>query len=190
MINNIDLSRYEGLTVQETLSSILSENGLTDEETQAKRDLFLQELPYAHYNVAGHDKVVLMDGAKELLHNIREKGYVIGAATGQLENILRNMFDRAGINYDSYFKFGTYGDASEHIPKIIETSADIANRDFLADKQHITFISSSKDHVIAAHDLGINAIGVVTDERSRKELGRLTVGNVAKSLKDCERFLK
>jgi hypothetical protein len=51
-------------------------------------------------------------------------------------------------------------------------------------------MSSSKDHVVAAQSLGIIAIGVVTDERSRKEMEGLTKGNVAKKLKDCEKWLK
>ncbi|MGD0510645.1 MAG: HAD hydrolase-like protein [Candidatus Micrarchaeaceae archaeon] len=190
MIDDIDLSKYEGMTVQETVEGILSANGLNEEEINAKRGLFLQELPYNHYNVAGHDKVELIDGAKDLLQHAHKRGYVIGAATGQLEGILRNMFDRAELNYDSYFKFGTYGDASTHIKEIIETSIDVAHRDFLADRQNIIFMSSSKDHVVAAQSLGIIAIGVVTDERSRKEMEGLTKGNVAKKLKDCEKWLK
>ncbi len=190
MIDDVDLSKYEGMTVQETVTDILSKNGLTNEDIRKKMDLFLQELPYAHYNVAGHDKAVLIDGAKDLLHKIHRKGYMMGAATGQLERILRNMFDRAGLEYDSYFKFGTYGDASEHMPRIIETAIDVAHRNFLADKGHVAFISSSKEHVSAAHALGINAIGVITDERSRNELEALGKGSVVRHLKDCERFLK
>lgn len=190
MIDDIDLSQYESLTVQETLIEILSKNGLTKDEIYKKHELFLQELPYAHYNVAGHDKVVLVDGAKELLHNLHRKGYIMGVATGQLERILRNMFDRAGLKYDSYFKFGTYGDASEHISKIIETSVDIAHRDFLADKHHITFISNSRDHVAAAHALGLNTIGVITDQHSKKDLERVGTGRVVKNLKECEKLLR
>ena len=176
--------------MQEALIDILEKNGLTREQIYAKHELFLNELPYAHYNVAGHDKVVLIDGAKGLLHNLHNKGYVMGSASGQLERILRNMFERAQINYDSYFKFGTYGDASEHISKIIETSIDVAHKDFLVDKHHITFISSSANHVRAAQALGINAIGVITDEHSKKELENIGVPHVVKSLKDCEKLLK
>lgn len=190
MIDDIDLSKYEGQTVQETVEAILKGYGLTDQEIDAKRALFVQELPYNHYNVAGHDKIELIDGAKDLLQHAHKRGYVIGAATGQLETILRNMFDRAGLTYDSYFKFGTYGDASVHIKEIIETSIDVAHKDFLAERQNIVFISSSKDHVVAAQGLGITAVGVITDERSRKEMEQLKSGNVAKKLKDCEKWLK
>ena len=189
-IDNIDLAAYEGMTVQESLIDILEKNGLTRDQIYEKHELFLNELPYAHYNVAGHDKVVLLEGAKGLLYTLHKKGYVLGSASGQLERILRNMFERAGLNYDSYFKFGTYGDASEHMSKIIETSIDVAHKDFLVDKHHITFISSSRTAVTAAHALGINVIGVITDEHSKRELANIGVGNIAKNLKDCEKFLK
>ncbi len=189
-IDDINLSLYEGLTVQETLIEILSKNGLSKDQIHEKHELFLQELPYAHYNVAGHDSAVLIDGAKGLLQSIHKKGYVMGAATGQLERILRNQFERAGLNYDSYFKFGTYGDSNEHISKIIETSIDVAHKDFKSDKHHITFVSNVKGHISAAHALGINAIGVITDAYSRKELENVGVATVVKNLKDCEKFLK
>lgn len=189
-IDNIDLSKYEGMTVQERLIDILSKNGLTMDEIYAKHELFLEELPYVHYNVAGHDKVVLIDGAKDLLNNLHRKGYVLGAATGQLERILRNMFDRASFSYDSHFKFGTYGDASEKISKIIEASIDVAHKEYKADKHHISFISNTKRHIAVAHSLGINAIGVITDAYSKKDLENVGVAQVVKSLRDCNSLLK
>lgn len=189
-IEDLDLSAYEGYTVQEALIDILSKNGLSMDDIYDKHVLFLQELPYAHYNVAGHDNVVLIEGAKELIGYLHRKNYIMGAASGQLERILRNMFDRANMRYDSYFKFGVYGDANEHITKIIETAVDVARKDFKADRHSITFISNSKRHILAAHALGINAIGVITDEYSKKELEHVGVAHVVRSLKDCERLLK
>jgi phosphoglycolate phosphatase-like HAD superfamily hydrolase len=189
-IDDIDLSKYEGYTVQEALIDILSKNGLTRDQIYAKHELFLQELPYAHYNVAGHDFVVMVDGAKDLLEYLHKKGYIVGVASGQLEKILRNMFERAHINYDSHFKFGTYGDESEHISKILETSIDIAHKKYGADKHHITFISNTKKHVETAHALGVHAIGVITDQYSKKSLEHVGVANVVKNLSDCKKFLK
>lgn len=189
-IDDIDLSKYEGHTVQETMLDILSKNGLTKDEIYEKHELFLQELPYAHYNVAGHDKAVLVEGAKGLLDHLHRKGYVLGVASGQLERILRNMFERANINYDSYFKFGTYGDVHEHMSKIIETSVDIAHKEFLAQKHDITFISNTKRNVMAAHALGINSIGVITDSFARKDLENVGVAKIVKGLKECEGLLK
>lgn len=189
-IDDIDLSKYEGSTVQEILIDILEKNGLTRDQIYERHELFLQELPYTHYNVAGHDKIVLVEGAKELLGYLHRKGYVMGVASGQLEKILRSMMDRASISYDSTFKFGTYGDAHEHITKIIETSIDIAHKKYGSDKHHITFISNSRKGVHAAHSLGIHTIGVITDQHSRRELENMGVVNIVRSLMDCEKFLK
>lgn len=190
MVDDIDMSKYQDLTVQETVTGILAKNGIGRDEINEKMDLFLQELPYAHYNVAGHDKAQLVDGAKELLQKLHKKGYVIGTATGQMERVLRNMFERAGLNYDSYFKFGSYGDADISMSRIIETAVDVAHNEFTADRQNITFISCSPNSTIAAQSIGINSIGVITGLHSMEELERSGVKNIAKSLKDCERFLK
>lgn len=190
-IDDIDLSKYEGSTVQETLIDILEKNGQTRDEIYAKLELFIEELTNAHYNVAGHDKAILADGAKNLLNNLnKDKNFVIGAASGQVDRILINQFDRVGLKYDSYFKFGAYGDTAEHITKILETAIDVAMKEYGVKKDHITFISNSKKHVAAAHAFGINAIGVITDEFSRKDLESLGMRHVVKSLNDCRKLIK
>ncbi|MDE1870716.1 MAG: HAD hydrolase-like protein [Candidatus Micrarchaeota archaeon] len=183
----VELQKYEGFTVQETVYGILSKNGLSDDEIKAKLELFLQELPYAHYNVAGHDKAILVDGAKDLLSYLKGRDYVIGSASGQMERILRNMFERAGLDYDSYFKLGAYGDSGMHISDVIGVAIGKAKDEFSADKDQLTFISNSKAHVDAARRLGINAIGVITGAHSREDFGGEPV---AKGLNDCRRFLK
>ncbi len=189
-IDDIDISGYEGLTIQETVRGILAKNGLTNEEIDNKIEVFVNELPYAHYNVAGHDKVVVVDGAAELLKQLHKRSYLMGVASGQLERILRNMFERGSLNYDSYFKFGTYGDADERILKILETSVDVARKEYGADAHSVTFVSNSKRGLMAAHELGINAVGVITDRHSMEELRRFNLVHIAKSLKECGAFLR
>jgi len=188
-LEDIDISPYEGFTIQETVRDILSKNGLTKDEIDEKMELFVNELPYAHYNVAGHDKVVVIDGAIDLLKHLHKRGHVMGVASGQLERVLRNMFERGGIEYDSYFKFGTYGDAGEHISKIIEASVDVAEKEFKTDRKHIVFVSSSKRNITAAHAFGINTVGVITDAESKRELEGSGITAVVRNLRDCARFI-
>ncbi|MGD0728461.1 MAG: HAD hydrolase-like protein [Candidatus Micrarchaeaceae archaeon] len=190
-IDDINLADYEGLTVQETLIEILQKQGLKKEEILEKHEQFLEELPYAHYNVAGHDSAVLVDGAKTILNNLKDNNrYVIGAASGQLERILSNMFDRVNMKYDNYFKFGAYGNVSENMSKILDSAMAKAGKEYGIDKHGIYFVSNVKNHVHAAHALGIRAVGVITDPFSEKDLKNLGVIHIAKNLKDCERFIK
>lgn len=175
---DLKLSEYEGLTVQEAVHDILSKNGLTDDDIKAKSELFLQELPYAHYNVAGHDKALLSDGTKNLLNYLRGKGYTVGAASGQMERILKNMFERAGLNYEEYFRFGAYADSGKHISDIIGVAIGKALNEFGAEKDQITFISNSNNRTESAKSLGINAIFVGDGSAT------------AKNLKECEKLLK
>lgn len=189
-IEDIHISDYRGLTVQETLDSILSKQGLSKGEINEKRELFLEELPYAHYNVAGHDRSVLIDGAKDLLERLNKKNdYIVAAASGQLERILRNLFERAELNYDKYFKFGYYGDTDERMSMIIDAAITKAQKEFGIGKKKITFISSDKNHAVEAHSLDIRALAVMSDHESRKDLESRNIIAV-KSLRDCERYLK
>jgi phosphoglycolate phosphatase-like HAD superfamily hydrolase len=190
-IEDIKLSDYEGRTVQETLEEILKSQGLSKAEILEKQELFLEELPYAHYNVAGHDKAILADGAKDLLNRLGKKEeYVVGVATGQLERILRNLFDRVELNYDQYFKFGFYGDTSEHITKILDAAISRAERDYAVRKYDVTFITHSSRYASAAHSVGITAIAVVNDLYSKKDLDHFEAGYIVKSLRECERLIK
>lgn len=190
-LDKIKIADYEGFTVQETLIDILEKNGLSRDEIYARHEQFIEELPYAHYNVAGHDKAVLVGGAKEILSHLKSNNsFMIGAASGQLERILKNMFHRVDMDYDSYFKFGAYGNVNESITKIIDVALATAEKDFGIDKHHITFVSNTGRHVKAAHALGIKAIGVITDDFSRRELEKVGITHAVKNLKEVERLLK
>ncbi len=189
-LDNIKISDYKDHTVQETLADILSKQGLTKSEIYEKHELFLEELPYAHYNVAGHDKAILVDGAKEILNRLGKKDdIVVGAATGQLERILRNMFDRVELNYDHYFRFGAYGDVSESIAKIVDVAIAKAVKEYGIERKHISFVSCSTRLVAEAHSTGVNAICIVKEHHTKKELEEMRGGHLAKSLRDCEKFI-
>lgn len=189
-IDNIMLADYEGHTVQETLAAILSKQGLTKSEIYARHEFFLEELPYAYYNVAGHDRAVLADGAKDILNRLSKKSdTIMGVATGQLERISKNLSERAGLKYEDYFKFGAYGDASEGMPKIIDVAISKAVRDYGIERRHISFICSSISSLRAAQSVGINAIGVIPDTASMKGLAATRADHIVKSLKGCERFI-
>ncbi len=187
-IDEISLADYHGKTVQETVTEILGEKaGLSAEEIKAKMELFLNELPYAHYNVAGHDKAILNDGARQLIDALKRKNFVMGAATGQLERIIRNMFDRALLRYDDYFAFGVYGDSGMHMQQILDKAMAVS-RD-RADSPTVSFVSSVNGHLLYAKKIGMNAVGVNVGEKSKPELSGAGI-YVAKGLRDCERFIR
>ncbi len=189
-IDDIRLADYDGYTVQETLDAILAKQGLKRNEIYEKQDLFLEELAYAHYNVAGHDRAVLVDGAQDVLNKlVKRNDVVIGVATGQLERILRNLFDRAGMSYGNYFKFGAYGNASESMPKIIDVALHRASEDYGVDRKHVSFVCGSGRFFTAAQSVGIKAIGVIADRDSRNGLSPGHADHIVKSLKECARFI-
>ncbi|HIH49917.1 MAG: HAD hydrolase-like protein [Candidatus Micrarchaeaceae archaeon] len=189
-IDDIRLADYEGYTVQETLAAILAKQGLTRGEIYEKQELFLEELGYAHYNVAGHDRAVLVDGAQDILNRLNKKNdVVIGVATGQLERILRNLFDRAGLNYGNYFKFGAYGNVSESMPKIIDAAIHRASEDYGIDRRHVSFVCGSGRSFTAAQSVGVNAVGIIADRDLGAGLNPGGADHIVGSLKECGRFI-
>ena len=189
-VENIKLADYEGMTTQETITEILSRNGLGGKEINEKMPQFLEELPYSHYNVAGHDSAVLMAGAQDVLKSFStDDNYAVGIATGMLERIVRNMFERAGLNLDNLIKFGCYGNAGRDFSGILEHAV---NQAMVAGAQsgQILLVSSSASALRAAKSRSVWAVGVATGKYSASELQAAGADMVAKNLKEVQKAAK
>lgn len=188
-IDGIRVSDYDGMSAKETITSILTRNGQKREEIDAKLEQFMEELPYAHYNVAGHDAAFPMDGAKDLLAFVSKNADIIaGIATGHLERIVKDMFHRAGID-ESWVRFGSYGNASSDMQRIVEHAVEEVQSKDVTSKESIFLVSSSVYPIRAASSLGIKTIGVCTGRYTSDNLREAGAKAVIKSLKDARKYL-
>jgi phosphoglycolate phosphatase-like HAD superfamily hydrolase len=181
VLEGLDISKYDG-TVQETVSQLLAGEGI---DTGEKMQLFLDELPYAYYNVAGHDKISVSDGADSLIKELSTgSGVLLGIATPNLERIVANMLERASISAGS-FRFAQYGGMGRERATIIGDAVEDAEA-LGAGRESALFVSSSPSMISAAKGLGITAIQLTNGAGAQKT----QADHIIKRVRDLRRFLK
>lgn len=190
LIDDIKLSDYEGMTSQETVIAILKKNGVSDADITDKLANYVEEVPYSHYNVAGHDAVDVADGAKDALEALsRDNKVIVGMATGQMERIVRNMFERAHMDMDNYFKIGAYGSVSPDFSKILEDAVSKAESMGVS-RDRIYFVSSAPQPISMAKSIGVKVIGITFNNFSKHELALAGASTVIKNIKDLTKLAR
>ena len=127
----------------------------------AKIETFADELPYAYYNVAGHDKIVLHRGVRDLVAKAANGGFAIGIGTNCLAEITKIKFDRAGLGLGS-FRFQEYGGALRRSSDVINAAlADVEEQGI--DRSYAVVVSASQSIIDGAGSLGVRTIGVTAN---------------------------
>ncbi len=157
VIASVNLEKYKGMTAQETAEAILKENGIPQNEIDAKLKRYTEDLFYTYYNVTGHDKQILVDGASELLKWLGEKKTALGIATGEAERIAKFRLEKT--NLSQYFKFGAFGGDAKTNREIISTAVEKARQTF-GNSNKIFLLSASKPAISEAKSLDIKTIGI------------------------------
>lgn len=189
-VDGIRVDDYVDMTIQGMLFKVLASAGLEEQDITQKMPQFFEELPYSHYNVAGHDSVSIAPGTKEMLESLaKDSDVVMGVATGQLEGITREMLTRADIDTDMYFKFGTYANAGRGFSEIIGAAASHALKKYGAEKRHMHIISCRPSMLSSALSEGLHAIGVAGMVFDSKALHKAGVQNVITNLRDVKKLI-
>ncbi len=164
---DVDLSKYEGTTAQETAEAILTENGMPKEEIEGKLVRYTEDLFYSYYNVAGHDRQLAVEGAKELLDEFTKEGALIGMATGEAEKVARFRLEKTGLL--AYFKFGAFGNEAKSAEGIVAKAIDKAKTSFSFSGKAV-LISCHPNLIRAAKANGVTPVAVASGKSAQDEL--------------------
>ncbi len=184
---DVDLSKYPGMTSQEIAEAVLLENGMPKEEIEQKLVRYTEDLFYSYYNVAGHDRQILLDGAKELLEELFKRGALIGMATGESEKTARFRLEKTGLS--NYFKFGAFAKDGKSATEILSKALDRAKNEF-AFSGTAAMVCSYPSFISAAKSLGIKSAGLANGKFSEVELKNAGADVLIKSLKDRGKVVK
>ena len=159
--------------------------GLRRQDIDSKMELFINEMPYAYYNVAGRDRMRLADGAGGVLDSFgKNSGFVMGLATPVIEKIAQNMIERAEIDA-RIFKFAEYGAYGRDANSLLMTAATAA-RELGADADSDgVFVSSSPYMISCAGAARIKTVAVTGDSKER--FAGAQADTMIKSLKDLRK---
>ena len=182
MIVEVDLKKYPGLSSKEVAIEVLREHGLKEDEIDERLDRYLEDLPYSYYNVAWSDKILVMDGAKQFLENLKKKDVVIGIATGEPQRVSKMRLDKVGMS--SYFTFGSYAEDGLLLTDILAAAMDKATAEHGLQPDQGFFFSSLPRFVAAAKEVGLYSIGVATGGFGKDELKAAGADEAISSLKD------
>ncbi len=184
---DFNIADYAGLTTQETAEAALTANGVSKEEAEEKLPRLMEDLFYTYYNVAGHGKQLVTDGAAELLKELKAKGVAIGIATGEIEKVARFRLEKAGLS--EYFSFGAFGNEARDAKDIVRLALEKA-RAGLGSDGGAMIVCNSPSFVVAAKDNGIKSAGVALGHFAKESLLGAGADVAVESLKDRDRILK
>lgn len=183
IIVEVKLDNYKGMTSKEVADAVLRNYGLDNAEIKARLDRYLEDLPYSYYNVAWSDKVVLLDGAKQILDTVKRKEAKIGIVTGEPERVTKMRLDKVGLS--EYFEFGAYAEAGYSAREIVGKALDKVTGEFGLETNRGFMVTSIPQFVTAAKELGLYSIGVVQGEKDRKQaLEEAGANELINTLKD------
>lgn len=187
---DVDLSKYEGMTAQETAEAVLLENGMPKDEIEGKLARYAEDLFYSYYNVAGHDRQLALDGARELLDELSKDGVLIGVATGEAEKVARFRLEKTGML--DYFKFGAFGNEAKSADEIVAKAIEKAKDNFSFSGKAV-LVSCYPNFVKAAKQSGVAPVGVADGKfapQALSEAGAEAVVTSLKSRSEIEKLLQ
>lgn len=179
---------YEGMPAQLMLSDILEKNGVSKSEANARLESCAEELGYSYYNVTGHDPITVLNGSKQLLDELAKRDVLIGIATGDIEDVIKNKLQRAGLS--DYFKFGEYGNKETDFKRVLQGAVEKAGQFGLGADAQVFVIASSPHIIAAAKASGIHAIGVASGRYPEHELSGAGAEVAVQGVKDRSKIMK
>lgn len=139
------------------------------------------------YETIGWKENALLDGAEELLSNLKKKGKIIGLATSKPEKTSIQILEYFGI--DKYFDF--MGGASMDLTR--NTKVQVVNYTLknlgVTDLSKAVLVGDRHHDIDGAKEAGIASIGVLVGYGSRDELEKAGADYICETLADVEKIV-
>jgi phosphoglycolate phosphatase-like HAD superfamily hydrolase len=184
----VNLNDYSGWTSQEIAQDVLRKDKMDEAEIKAKLNRIMEDLFYTYYNVAGHDRQVLVDGARELLAQLWKKDITMGIITGEAERIAKFRAEKTTIH--GFFKTGAYGNDGKTFEEIVRNAVKKAESEFKIGKEEILIVTNSPYMIKDAKAVGVASVGVESGHHSEGELRWAGASLVVKSIKDRGKIME
>ena len=185
---SIEVIRHQGMTDPLVIIETLKVSGLDDETIKSKMDACIEAVKDAFFELIGTEKLVVLEGIKELLEELEENNILMGIVTGNLEEIARFKLRRT--NLLRYFKVGGFGSDDIVRANLIKIAMKRAESLGFKYDNNVFVIGDSARDIEAAKGAGVKSIGVATGNYSKAELKKEGADFVLDSLRDKEKVLE
>lgn len=161
--------KYYGKTDWQIIMEALKEKGIPGKRIRSGLKECMKRMVEYYSKMAGNDKIVLMDGVKELLKGLEGHGILMGLVTGNLEEIAWAKMERLGIR--RYFKAGGFGSDDKSRAKLVRIAIRRMEKHFgHIPRENIFVIGDTPLDVKAGREAGIKTIAVATGVYAKDEL--------------------
>jgi len=185
----IDIIEHSGMSDQQVIIEVLKKNGLDKQKIKSRMIDCMKVMIESFNKVIEQEKIVVLDGVKELLEELNKHNVLVGLVTGNLEPIARSKLKKVGLNH--YFKVGGFGTDDINRVNLVKIAIKRAEKNFdFKLKNNVFFIGDNPREIKAAKEVGVRTIGTATGIFSMKELKNTDTDFVLKNLKDTNRILK
>jgi len=185
----IDVINHHGMTDQEIIIGILEKYRVDTDTIKSWLKDCLKSMPLKYAEIVESEKIVMMEGAVDLISKLEHNGFILGLVTGNLEKIARAKLKKIGINH--FFKIGGFG--SDHINRtnLVKIAIQRAEEQFNigSDRQVFHFGDAPQD-MKAGREAGVVPIGVTTGVFTAEQLTSAGAEKVIPDLKDSGEILQ
>lgn len=149
------------------LRDAFAKHGVPEHEWRPRRQELLSAM-HAYVEAARAEmQAIVLPGVRDVLTHLKEKGAVLGTATGNLEGIGRIKLERAGLL--EFFDFGCYSDHCETRAEVFSGAASAARR-LAGTNARLCAVGDTPADVRAARACGLDSIAVATGTYSVAQL--------------------
>lgn len=160
-----------GKTVRSVITEILEKKGFSKEEILSKMDSVLTEIvKYYKEEIESGQSFECIPYVRELLVELKSRGYVLGLVTGNIEEIAKLKLGKAGIL--DFFSIGGFGDSSTSRRELALGAIKKANEKMKIrfDKKDIFIVGDTPSDIDCGKDIGSKTIAVSTGPFRMNEL--------------------
>lgn len=181
--------RYSGWTDQLIILDVLEREGVSREEILAKMQDCMDEMARYYDANIGTKKVEAYEGARELLEELRARGFMLGLVTGNVERIAYTKLGKVGLA--EFFSLGGFGSDHTERAELVSIAIRRAQRKgFRPDGSNVFVVGDTPRDVKAGREARAKTIAVFSGYTTRKELEDSRPDYLLEHLTEKERFLK
>jgi phosphoglycolate phosphatase len=184
---DIKIINYGGMTDPNIAVEVLKKVGVDEDLILSKLDECMDVIvDYFQKNVK-KDNIPILDGVKELLELLTEKGILLGLITGNLEPIAWGKLKT--IDLDQYFRLGGFGSDNINRTELVKIAVKKAKENFNFNGKTFVVGDTPRD-IKAGKEANVRTIAVATGTYSTEELQNFGADFVFDDLKDKEEIMK
>lgn len=134
-----------------------------------------------------NEKVIVLDGVRELLNELDKHNVLMGLVTGNLEPIGRDKLRKVSLS--QYFKVGGFGSDDICRSNLVKLAIKKAKENFSFDGDVFLFGDTPED-IEAGKKAGVKTVGVATGIYSKEQLENSDADFVLENSKDINKILE